>query len=111
MTKEADRHEKCSKRHVKRVTSHLAQKTFDALTKSYSLGSLRIVSLPYMWFNPVVIQYKVLLLRADELVLLQKAKTHSESVAVLCRSHHVDVMARDRLTEVDVEIHLLRYFW
>lgn len=48
----------------------LVQKAFDALTNPCSLRSLRAVIQPCLWFNPVVIPFRVLLQQSDDLVSL-----------------------------------------
>lgn len=71
---------------------------------SCSLGPPRIVIQPYMWCNPVVIKFQVLLQRADGFVSLKQAETLFEPRTPIFGSDCVHIIAMDRLPEVDEAI-------
>lgn len=85
----------------------LEQYASDALTKSRSLGRLRIVIQRCMCFKSTVIRNLVLLHRADGYVLVNQAKSLFESRALLLGHNSVDDKGRDRYLELDDAIRLL----
>lgn len=87
----------------------LVQKGLDALTKSYLLEPLRVVIQPNMWFNPTMIQFQVLSHRADGFVSRKQTETVLEPGTPLLGPDSVDVIARDRLPELDAVIRFLCY--
>lgn len=91
------------------IAIHLAQKTWDELITFCSLGSLRIVILPYMWFNSFVILFQVVSQQTDEFVLLKQPEARFQSETLLLRNDGVEVIAADRSPEVDEVIRFTGY--
>lgn len=57
----------------------LMQKARGALTKSYSLGSLRGIIQPFLLFNSAVITFRVLRQQSDVFGLVKQLEAHFEA--------------------------------
>lgn len=91
------------------IAVQLVQKASDASTKSFLLGSLRVVVEPYIYFNPAVVQFQVVSQWTDGFVSLKQQETLFETGSPLLLPNGAEATIRDWSPEADDIIWLLCY--